>query len=136
MRRDISKISDKFFCYNEYFNFHKNDVVVIIREGEDHEGSVCVIANLSTRPQKLSPDGIELFGEILNADIWHQSEFTLYEGHLFSSEIVHSRNIKEYFDIVFNKEKGSHVLICNEVPVGFSCVIECRKIKEKVSVIR
>ena len=84
MRKEISKIADKYFCYSEYLNFHKNDIVIIIREGQDHEGSVCVIANLSTLPQKL-PDGIELFGEIVDADIWVQSEFTLYEGHLFAS---------------------------------------------------
>jgi hypothetical protein len=52
-----------------------------------------VIANLSTRAQKL-PEGIELFGEIVDAHIWLQSEFTLYEGFSFISEIVHSKNLK------------------------------------------
>lgn len=63
---------------------------------------MCVIANLSTKPQKL-PDGIELFGEIVNSDIWVQSEFTLYEGFCFISEIVHSRSLREFFDISLNK---------------------------------
>lgn len=57
LRKQISLTSDKYFKYNEYFCFHQNDVAVIIREGEDHEGSICVIANLSTEPQKI-PDGI------------------------------------------------------------------------------
>jgi hypothetical protein len=112
LRRQISKLSDKFFHYCEYFCFHRNDIVVIIREGEDHEGSVCVIANLSTQPQKL-PGSIELFGKIVQSEIWVQSEFTLYEGDTFTSEIVHSRNIREFFDVTFNKDKGNDCLVTN-----------------------
>jgi hypothetical protein len=33
LRKDISKIADKYFIYSEYYNYHKNDIVVIIREG-------------------------------------------------------------------------------------------------------
>lgn len=52
------------------------------------------------------------------------------------SEIVHSRNIREFFDITNNNEKGNQVLLSNEIPVGFACVIECRKTKERVNAIR
>lgn len=48
---------------------------------------------------------------------------------------MHSKNIREYFDII-NNGKGNHLLVTNEIPVGFACVIECRKAKEKINAIR
>ncbi len=57
LRTQISSTTDRFFKYSEYFFFDKNDVIVIIREGENHESSIYYIANLSNSPQKL-PDEI------------------------------------------------------------------------------
>ncbi len=85
---------------------------------------MCAIANLSTQTQRFS-NAIELPGKIVDANVWKQSQFSIYEHHISVSEIASTKNLREYFDIAFSEEKGKDLLFTNELPAGFGCVIEC-----------
>ena len=45
--------AEKYTNYKEYHAFHIGNVVIVIRESEDHLNSVCMIANLSKTEEVL-----------------------------------------------------------------------------------
>lgn len=79
MRKFSAETADKFYSFKEYHVFNYGDIVIVIREPVDHLESICVIANLSKKSVTLSSE-IILTGNIIESDIWLQSELSVYEG--------------------------------------------------------
>lgn len=98
----------------------------MIREDDSYVNSICMIANLSLTPQLLT-NKIYLPGLITKADIWIQSEYSLYEGLTTGVEITNHANLWEYFDTYHDGESGKDVLVGTTLPPGFACLINCHK---------
>jgi hypothetical protein len=66
-------------------------------------------------------------GRIQGVDIWVQSGEGVKKGNILDVSIVNSSEVNEYFDVYFNESEQKDVLLANDLPPGFGCIIECLK---------
>lgn len=132
-RKHTCQRVDKYKNYRKYYAYNDKNIVVMIRETNDHEKAVCIIVNLGDKAETLSRP-IVLPGHYQNADVWYQTDFCQPKGVCTDVEIIHHNNVYEFFDIAENGDK--HSLVGSVIPPGFSCLIECTKSKHAIQAIR
>ena len=106
--------------------FNHGDIVVIMREPKNHQESVCVICNISMTETAL-PYSIPLEGNIVDSEVWLQSDLAVYEGQTTQTEVVNTKNFREFFEVETDKVTGNDVLRAPSLPAGFACYFRCEK---------